>query len=241
MLEILGSLVLPSSIVLALSILGLLLCGHRRTRGAALVSFAAAGVVLVVFSCGKTATFLLSPLEYRYPRAPEHADVGAIVVLAAYADDDANMSLSDRPNQAALHRIVEAVLLWRQCEQCLVVVSGGSPTTEVMTDTLLALGVPRERVRIDSTAGSTAASAASVRRLLGDTPFYLVTSGGHMPRSMAAFARVGLHPVPAPTDRRQPKDVASAVWTLSPFHLECSDLAVHELVGLWWYRIRGWA
>ncbi len=161
-------------------------------------------------------------------------------MLAAYAANDANMSLSDRPNHAAIHRIVEAVLLWRQCDRCLVVVSGGSPTTEVMTDTLVALGVPRGQVRMDDTAGNTAASAAHMRLLLGDTPFYLVTSGGHMPRSMAVFAKAGLHPVPAPTDRRLPKDFADAAWTLSPFHLECSDLAVHELIGLWWYRIRGW-
>lgn len=241
MLEILGSLVLPSSVVLVCSALGLLLCWRPRTRWAALVSFAVAGVVLIVFSSGKTATLLLSPLEYSYPRAPQHADVGAIVVLAAYAEDDASLSLSERANRAALTRIVEAVLLWKRCEECVVVISGGSPTTEVMAETLVALGVPREQVRMDSTAGNTAASAADVRSLLGDTPFYLVTSGGHMPRSMAVFAKVGLHPVPAPTDRRQPKRVTDAVWTLSPYHLECSDLAIHELVGLWWYRIRGWA
>jgi uncharacterized SAM-binding protein YcdF (DUF218 family) len=240
MSEIFGSLVLPSSIVLLFSIVGLSLCWHARTRGIALAAFVAAAVILIVFSSGKTATFLLGPLEYRYPRAPEHVDVGAIVVLAAYAQDDANKSLSDRPNHAALNRIVEAVLLWRQCEQCLVVVSGGSPTTEVMSETLEALGVPREQARTDSSADNTAASAADVRSLLGETPFYLVTSGGHMPRSMAVFARAGLRPVPAPTDRRLPKDVADAVWTLSPRHLECSDLAIHELVGLWWYRIRGW-
>ncbi len=241
MSEILGSLILPSGIALVFSILGLLLCWHPRTRRSALIAFATACIILVVFSSGKTATFLLSPLEYMYPSAPEHADVGAIVVLAAYAEDDANMSLSDRPNQAAIHRIVEAVLLSKQCDRCMVVVSGGSPTAELMTDTLVALGVRREQVRMDSSAGNTAASAANTRILLGDMPFYLVTSGGHMPRSMAAFAKAGLHPIPAPTDRRQPKDVADAVWGLSPFHLECSDLAVHEFVGLWWYRIRGWA
>ncbi len=78
-----------------------------------------------------------------------------------------------------------------------------------------------------------------MRRMLGDVPCYLVTSAGHMPRSMAAFARAGMQPLPAPTDHQLPKNVAQAKWGLSVFHLECSDLAVHEHLGLWWYRLRG--
>ena len=35
---------------------------------------------------------------------------------------------------------------------------------------------------------------------IGQTPFILVTSAGHMPRSMAVFEAQGMQPIPAPTE-----------------------------------------
>ena len=240
MLPILKALMLPSTLCFLLAAAGLALCLHTRTRKAALVALASAAVLLVVFSCGKTATFLLSPLEYEYPRVPDQASpVRAIVVLTAYAADDPNMSLSDRPNSASLYRVVEGALLWQRCKDCAVIVTGQSPTTNVMAELLVSLGVPPARVHMDNDAATTGASAANIRRLLGHTPFYLVTSAGHMPRSMAAFTKAGTLPLPAPTDHRLPRDVAQAEWGLSAFHLECSDLAVHEHLGILWYRLLG--
>jgi uncharacterized SAM-binding protein YcdF (DUF218 family) len=74
---------------------------------------------------------------------------------------------------------------------------------------------------------------------VNDAPFYLVTSAGHLPRAMAAFVAAGLHPIAAPTDHQLPKNVSHAGWRLSPYHLQASGLAVHERVGMWWYRWRG--
>lgn len=240
MVSVLQAIVVPSHFCFLLIAAGLLLCIPPRTRKAAQVVLAAAGGLLIVLSSGKTATLLMSPLEYMYPRVPDNvAPARAIVVLAAYAANDPNLSLSDRPNDSALYRINEAVLLWRRCPDCTVVITGSSPTANVMADLLIALGVSHEKVTVDSDASHTAGSAMNVRRALGEAPFYLVTSGGHMPRAMAVFAKAGLHPIAAPTDHKLPKRVAQAAWALSPFHLECSDLAVHEHIGMMWYRMRG--
>src|SRR5204863_5678709 len=131
---------------------------------AALVTFNIAGVLLIVFSSGKTATWLISPLEYAYPRVPDQiADVHAIVILAAYAAPDPEMSMSDRPNSAALYRIVEGALLWHKCHDCDVIVTGAAPTTTVMADLLVALCVPQERVRLDNGSANTGARASNVR------------------------------------------------------------------------------
>jgi uncharacterized SAM-binding protein YcdF (DUF218 family) len=240
MTDILEALVLPSNICFLLTIAGLVLAVTPRTRRAALATLSLAGVLLVVFSCGKTATWLLGPLEYAFPRVPDQpTPVRAIVILAGYATDDAEMSLSDRLNPPTLYRVVEGALLWRQCLDCRVVVSGTSPTTDIMANVLTALGVPQASLKLDNGSVHTAASAINLRPLLGDEPFYLVTSAAHLPRAMAAFAAVHLRPVPAPTDHRQPSSVDKGVWFLSPFHLQASDLAVHERIGAWWYRVRG--
>jgi uncharacterized SAM-binding protein YcdF (DUF218 family) len=240
MVQILGSLVLPSQLGFLLAAAGILLLVPRRTRRAGILMLISAIAVLAVFSSGKTATGVMSPLEYAFPRIPDDPPPAqAIVVLAAYAADDPDMSLSDRPNPSALYRIVEGVLLWRKCQDCRVIVTGSSPTTEVMGALVVALGVPSDRVTLDTDAINTAASATNVQRLLGTSRFFLVTSAGHLPRAMAAFAARGLEPIPAPTDHQLPRRVAQASWTLSPFHLQASDLAMHEWVGALWYRLRG--
>jgi uncharacterized SAM-binding protein YcdF (DUF218 family) len=240
MIDILKALVIPSNLCFLMAAIGLALCVAARTRKVALVVLASAGLLLVVFSSGKTATLLLSPLEYAYPQAPaQDTHARAIVILAAYAADDSDMPLSSRTNGAGLYRVVEGVHLWRRCQDCTVIVTGFSPTTDVMAELVVSLGVPQAQVQIDSDAANTSDSAANMRRTLGDRPFFLVTSAGHMPRSMGVFTKAGLRPLPAPTDHQLPKTVADANWHLSTFHLQCSDLAVHEHIGMWWYRLRG--
>jgi uncharacterized SAM-binding protein YcdF (DUF218 family) len=239
MIDILKALVLPSNICFLLIVAGVLLSLLARTRKAALLCLTSAGVLLMVFASGKTATLLMSPLEYAYPRVADHGAARAIVVLSAYAADDPLMPLSSRPNPSGLYRVVEAFHLWQQCRDCRVLMTGSSPTTEVMAQLLVSLGVPHSQVQVDNAAANTAASATNVRRLLGDTSFFLVTSAGHMSRAMAVFTKSGMQPLPAPTDYQLPKAVAHADWRLSAFHLQCSDLAIHEYIGLWWYRLRG--
>lgn len=240
MADLLQAFVLPSNFCFTLTVIGLALSVSARTRRAALPAFIIAGLVLVLFSSGKTATWLISPLEYAYPRVPDQiADVRSIVILAAYAAPDPEMSLSDRPNSATLYRVVEGSLLWHKCHDCDVIVTGAAPTTTVMAELLLALGVPQERVRLDNGSSNTGLSARNVRAMVGDAPFYLVTSAGHLPRAMAVFEKAGARPLAAPTDHRLPKLVAHAAWHLSPFHLDAADLAVHERLGMWWYRWRG--
>jgi uncharacterized SAM-binding protein YcdF (DUF218 family) len=241
-MQLLTSAVLPSNITLALGLLGLILFFRPRWRRAASLLLGLAPVVLLIFSSGKTATALSSPLEYAYVKAtpPQPGSVSRdIVVLAAYAADDPNMPLSSRPNSSAMFRIVEAVHLWRACQQCTVIVTGMDPTTKVMAESIAALGVPADRIRIDNGAANTAESAVNVASMLSAPSFYLVTSAGHMPRSMGVFLKQGLQPIPAPTDYLLPKYVSQAEWSPSSLNLYFSDAAMHEHIGLLWYRIRG--
>lgn len=242
MIDLLKALVIPSNFCLALAALGVLLGLIPRTRKYGLPIVATSAAILLVFSCGKTATLLLSPLEYAYPRVPDQPEVQAeaIVILAGYAADDVAMPLSSRANSSSLYRIVEAMHLRQKCQQCTIVVTGFDPTVKVMTDVLLSLGIPKSQLHIDNQAATTAVSAVNVQALLGSKPFYLVTSAGHMTRSLGVFAKQGMQPFPAPTDYQLPKRVAQAEWRPSSFHLTCSDIAIHEYVGIAWYRLRGW-
>src|SRR5262245_5283333 len=125
MAQILGSVILPSQVGFLLGAAGLLLLIPRRTRRLSLLLLVASVLVLAIFSTGKVATLVMSPLEFAFPRVPDEPPAAdAIVILAAYAADDREMSLSDRPSPSALFRIVEGVLLWRKCQDCRVIVTG---------------------------------------------------------------------------------------------------------------------
>jgi len=236
------ALVVPSNLVLLVGFTGIGLLFLPRWRRIAPYFLTSAICLLLVLSSGKTAAALSGPLEYAYPKAPApgaDSAAKAIVVLAAYAADDPNMPLSSRPNSSALFRIVEAVHLWRACGQCSVIVTGVNPTTKVMGESLVALGIPSGQLRIDSEAANTYGSAVNMRTLLGEQPFYLVTSAAHMPRSMGVFLKQGLRPIAAPTDHQVPAVVAQADWAPSSLSLYFTDLAMHEHIGMLWYRLTG--
>ena len=104
MVKFLSLLVVPSQVGFVLAAAGILLLLMRRTRRAGVLMLVFSIVVLAVFSSGKTATGVMSPLEYAFPRVPDESPPAqAIVILAAYATEDPNMSLSDRPNPSALY------------------------------------------------------------------------------------------------------------------------------------------
>jgi len=241
MIEYLKELIVPSNFCWLLTAIGAVvwIVPATRRRGPHLV--AAAMALLAIFSCGKTATLLLSPLEYAYPRASDGLgmQVDAIVVLAGYAADDPNMPLSSRPNSSSLYRITEAIHLWRRCPQCTVVVTGMGATVKVMVDVLEESGIPKAKLRADDQATNTAASAANMKAILNDKKFYLVTSAGHMTRAMGVFVKQELQAIAAPTDYQLPRQVSHADWNLSPYHLQCTDAAVHEYIGIAWYRLGG--
>jgi uncharacterized SAM-binding protein YcdF (DUF218 family) len=77
----------------------------------------------------------------------------------------------------------------------------------------------------------------------GITKIILVTSAFHMPRAVGAFRKAGFEVIPAPaefhTGWAPPR--AFERWVPSVNSIRESDRALHEMVGLWVYRFRGWA
>lgn len=241
-MSILGNLVLPSGIAYALIVLGLLAMAWPRLRRYSCGLLAAAGVIVLVFSSGKTAAALMSPLEYTYPtvhQPQQFPQARHIVVLTGWAADDPTMPLSGRLNASSTYRVLMALELYHDRPDCDVIVSGDPVTAKIMGEVMVKLGVPAEKLRLEEASLTTGASAANLKPILGKDEFFLVTSAGHLPRSMAALQRQQLTAIPVPTDHQMPRD-----WTLADLHpvpgsLTVSDLAVHEYIGRLWYRLNG--
>lgn len=75
---------------------------------------------------------------------------------------------------------------------------------------------------------------AGIRRVL------LVTQAWHMPRSVRVFERAGLEVIAAPTDYSEAGPLERGLYALLPAAgaLEDTRRALHEWVGMLWYRLR---
>src|SRR5207244_2037789 len=103
-------------------------------------------------------------------------------------------------------RVLEAARLYRLLGTPTIVLSGGAaehspaarPESEVMRDAIQGLGVPADRLVLESASRTTRMQAIAVRRLVGPRarePIVLVTSPAHMRRSIGAFRAAGLEPI----------------------------------------------
>ena len=114
-----------------------------------------------------------------------------------------------------------------------------------MRDLLVEWGVPREAVFTETRSETTrenALFAAEIIRAQGWERMLLVTSAAHMGRAVGSFRAVGLDVIPSPTDYGV---VEAAPLDLLDFlpdsrALEETTAVVREVIGVWFYRWRGW-
>jgi len=128
------------------------------------------------------------------------------------------------------------------------------PGSEDMAELLEMIGVPREAILKESKALDTHQHALYLQSYFKERAFnriLLVTSAMHMPRSLGVFHRLcpGIQFIPAPTDFRVtdplpiPTPWYTRLATLVPTaaNLVNFSTAMHEYVGLLYYKLRGWA
>lgn len=240
-MELLTSLVLPSGITYLLFATGLITRWIPKLRRVSWPLLAVGALISLIFSTGMTSTALSSPIEYQWPAvhdARSHPEASRIVVLTGWAADDPELALSDRMNASSAFRVLMTLELHRQRPDLPIIVSGSKVTARVMADVLIATGVPATQISLEDRSTFTAESAEFLMPMTGDAPFLLVTSAGHLRRAMSTLQRHGLKPVAVPTDHRNSRDWSHGELLPRPESLVTSDLAMHEYLGLLWYRLR---
>jgi uncharacterized SAM-binding protein YcdF (DUF218 family) len=230
----------PLNGLLLLALAGL--CWRRRPRlGQAL---AGSGFVLLwLLSTPAVGDALLRTLEGEPVDALALDQAQAIVVLGGGRYRAAPEYGGDTVHSATLVRLRYAARLQRQTGLPLLVTGGrpdGGGTTEgrAMSDALMQdFGVPVRWVEeaSDNTRENARLSAEILRRE-GITRVLLVTHAWHMPRALRSFTEAGLHALPAPT-RFHREPLRPVDWL--PTRYEESRWALHEWIGMAWYRLRG--
>jgi len=228
----------PSRVISFLLLGGILLLFWKRHRSKSAYLFTTALVLYILFGTGPLAFWLLGNLEFRYPPYEEsarHRDIEDIVLLAGYAERSEDMPLSSHVNGTSAIRILEAARIYRLMPGRNIYVSGSDDVPGVIKDVLVSLGIPRKCIVIEGNSRSTMESGVNLAALLKGRDVILVTSAGHMHRSVLTFRTFGMNPVPAPTDFMTRRNILATGYLPSPLNLKLSDLAVHEYAGIQWY------
>jgi uncharacterized SAM-binding protein YcdF (DUF218 family) len=246
--------VLVTPYYLALVALALALTLRLARRGSRLRRALAWGALAWVWltATGVIANALLYPLESRHPRPARAPASPAAIVMLSGTTDDKRVGVGGVELTESADRFVEAVRLAHAHPRALLVLSGGSSVlvgdrgyreAEALAGLARELGVARERILVDRESRNTRENAVEVARLLSarklSGPLLLVTSALHMPRSLGCFAKVGLDPVPWPTDYQRTRNGPGA-FLPKPGSLGKSTAALHEYLGWLAYRAAGY-
>jgi uncharacterized SAM-binding protein YcdF (DUF218 family) len=251
----------PSQVLLAAAIAGGLLvaiAGGRSGVGrrAALVGrwlAAAGGLGLLVFGLFPTSHYLAHALEARFPRPSLPDEVAGIILLAGSERPAASDAWDEPQVSEAGSRYVSALRLAARYPRARLVHSGDTDAAPGAGELGTQSGVARQilgdigpdpsRVLYESKSRDTCEHAPQVRAVARPQPgetWVVVSSAMHMPRVMGCFRAAGWgEVVPYPTDYR----VALGGWDASTFrvaeNLVLLDVALHEWIGLVYYRLTG--
>ncbi len=217
------------------------------------VFFVILGILaLFLASVDPVANALTLHLERQHPPLEERDGVpvvttvpAAIVVLAGGQRNAPEKPVLSSLTRQGLARIVGGVDLWKHFPDSKFIVTGHPDETSAMRAVAQRLGVPADRIVEETESRDTKDHPRKLKPLLGESPFLLVTSGTHMPRSTALFRAAGYDPILAAVDLQ--------IWptpgVYDPYRpglfiprvagLELTSTALHEIAGLAWSRWRG--
>ncbi len=249
--KLLSFVIEPLFWVLVLLLSGLLLARRRPRLGQRLSWLAL--IVLVLSSWTSGPEVLMRELESRYPPAStvDPTQYAGIVVLGGALSYS---KLWTEHNRVALNeqaeRMTEAVALMHQYPHLRLLFTGGSGSVlageqseaqraKLFFDTM---GVETSRVVYESRSRNTYENAlfsAAVNGIDHKKPWLLLTSAFHMPRAMGVFSRTGWNATPWPVDYRA---TAHDSWFDFSLHdgPQLWELALHEWLGFYAYRVAGW-
>jgi len=247
--KIVGPLLFPVSIVLFLLLFGFFLLVLTRRQKTGKIFILIGILLLGTLSYDGVSGRILKLLEYEYPpihNTAEIRDIKWIVVLGGGYVFDPKVPMTSQLSDASIVRLVEGVRLHRELPGSKLIVSGGGYSNQksnarALAEVAAAIGVKGKDLILEETSKDTEDQARLILEIVGRERFILVTSASHMPRSVAMFKRLGMDPIPAPTNHqvKESKGMTPGDFYPSARSLVKAENAFYEYLGLAWAKLRG--
>ena len=246
-----GYLVLPSNLIMAIGLIGLILLFTRFRRLASWLIVTSL-VLMAAVGYSPLGRILLLPLEQRFP--PWDASRGApdgIVGLGGAILPDISVARGNIAFNGSAERLTVAAELAHRYPNARIIFTGGTaslnPTAPLeaplAVKELQELGVAHDRIIAEEQSRNTIENAVFSHLLANPKPgerWLLVTSASHMPRAIGTFRAAGF-PVEAYPVNWHTKGRGDAAELFASFAegLGMTDYAVHEWFGLAAYWLIG--
>lgn len=206
-------------------------------------------LTFAILSTQLFADFLHAQLQVHPTLTPQQAlqkNAQAIVLLSGGIHGFREEYGKELPNANSILRAIYAAKLHRETQLPILVSGGGtrkgSAKGAVLIKSFLEeeLNTPVRWIEIQST--TTQENALYTKEILQQeniSNVLLVTESWHMRRSVESFKRLGINVVPAPTFKSKAQYEFNWGDKIIPtaYNLKRSMNALHELLGIYWYRI----
>jgi uncharacterized SAM-binding protein YcdF (DUF218 family) len=233
----------PPSVLILLSAIGVWLILWRRRLGFALALIATSLLFLAAIPI--IAASMLREVEIDFPAKPDFTAAQAIVVLGAGVHLGDGDDVPDTLGPLSLERVAFGAHAYHQLHLRVAVtggLAGGAHATEA---SLMRASLEQDFVVpvtwSEDQSRNTYENALFTARLLKAanlTTVVVVTHAWHMRRALWSFERVGLHALPWPAPRTYPEAARAHDYLPNVGALQSSYYALHEAVGLAYYRLR---
>jgi uncharacterized SAM-binding protein YcdF (DUF218 family) len=209
-------------------------------------------VLFAIVSMTPLGSFLLRPIEDRFPLPPANlAAPTGIIVLGGALDEDLTAARHEPIMMQFGGRIVAGAILARRYPAARLIFTGGSSSLNPsgaeeatgVRELWVGLGIDPARMTFETKSRNTWENGLFTRILIKPKPddtFLLVTSAWHMPRAMGVFRKLGYHVMAYPTDYMTFGDSRDFSWpSLGTGQLVMFQYALHEWIGLTAYHLTG--
>ncbi|MGF1739964.1 YdcF family protein [Vibrio profundum] len=225
--KILSAFLMPFAIGLLSFGVGLFFL-YRKSYKKAKVFLTFSFIWMFLIGYPPVSNWIIEPLESTYPALSANSDINAKYILLLGGDFNG--------------RAYEAIRLFHMLHGAKIITSGypgpGYEVPEAVRNAnkLMSLGIPKSDILIQSSPKDTQEEAQSIKTLIRNAPFVLVTSASHMPRAMTLFQKEGLKPIPATTDFMHRN--SSLLSMPNGSDVAKTKTAFHEYLGTYWNKLK---
>ncbi len=210
-------------LVLLLAFIFLLFNNYKKAKVSLFLGLA----FIFLISNSVFSNFLISPLENQY-KDQKNIDISKVGYILLLGGDFES-------------RAYEVLKLSLKLKDAKIITSGYAGK-KLISDALYAknelisLGINENRIIMQDKPKDTIEEAISIKKLINNKPFILVTSAYHMPRAMKIFKMQGLNPIAMPTNFMAKKQKSNSYLSIKD--LKKVSIAIHEYIGLAWLKIK---
>ncbi|MCD6094578.1 YdcF family protein [bacterium] len=232
-LKILEEFFLPSVFIFILILSGAILLFKSKRKKIGKILIVLGLCFYWFFSITPVSDLILSPLENKYPPVSkvELNKAERIVLLLGGKESDPR-----RANEVLRLRFLKG-------QPFKIIISGRDPLNpekkeaEEIKTFLVERGITPQNIILENNSRNTKENAKNTKAIVGDEPFFLVTSAYHLPRAMEIFKKIKTTPIPAPTDFKIEKNYDILDFFPHAKNLRKTNLAFHEYLALLYLKI----